>query len=572
MSDVNTSTPSSAPDEQHVEKPRNGIAGFKHFRYDFLAGFVVSLVSLPLSSGIAIASGAPPIYGIISSIIAGLIFPFVGGSFVTISGPAAGLAPALIAIMVSLGGAGDADHVGAGYHMLLVVIFIVGIVQIAMAALKLARYAGIFPASVVEGMLGAIGVLILVKALPLFFGYLEPVHAHGFMEYLGEIPHWVAGGDLTATIIGASGLAIMLLAVSPFAKRFRLFQIVPPHIFAVGLGVTIALIAGLGDRNALFLIQVPANPLDGVSFPAFGELFARTELWQAAIIGVVTLTLIDGVESLATGQAIDRVDPYRRRSKPNRLLGAMGLSNAISAIFGGLTVIPGGVKSKTNIEAGGRTIWSNFYLACFLILYIVAVPGLIGLIPKSTLGAVLLLTGWKMAHPRIAKNLASIGSEQFILYGSTILVTLFADLLVGVLVGTAAKLVFIVAKTTPSVGVRGLHGLTASVFRDPVASASVEGDCLELHLKGPLVCFNSFRLMERIEQHIAKGDLEAVRKIAVIVGPGVPAVDHTSLDSLLLAIESVTDHEIEIVGLDRLKPLTPHPVATHLARFDAVGG
>ena len=559
----------NAVQPQLAEKPDNGFKGLRHWRHDLLAGLVVSFVSLPLSSGIAIASGAPPIYGIISAIIGGLIFPLVGGSFMTISGPAAGLAPALLAIMVSLGGAGDADHVGEGYHRLLVVIFIVGILQVILAALKLARYAAIFPASVVEGMLAAIGVLVFVKALPLFLGYTEPVHGHDFIAYLEEIPHWFAHLHPGAFAVGAASLVVMAFAGSKFAKRFWLFRAIPPHVYAVATGAIGAIALSL---DASFLITSPSDPFSQIKPPDFAGVFSDSSLWWTVAVGVVTLTLIDGVESLATGQAIDRVDPYRRRSKPNRLLGAMGLSNAISAVFGGLTVIPGGVKSKTNIEAGGRTIWSNFYLACFLILYIVAVPGLIGLIPKSTLGAVLLLTGWKMAHPRIAKNLASIGSEQFILYGSTILVTLFADLLVGVLVGTAAKLVFIVAKTTPSVGVRGLHGLTASVFRDPVASASVEGDCLELHLKGPLVCFNSFRLMERIEQHIAKGDLEAVRKIAVIVGPGVPAVDHTSLDSLLLAIESVTDHEIEIVGLDRLKPLTPHPVATHLARFDAVGG
>src|SRR5882757_505480 len=113
-----------------IEKPRNGLAGLKHLRHDIISGIVVSLVSLPLSSGIAIASGCPPIYGLISAIIAGLIFPFVGGAYMTIAGPAAGLAPAIMAVMVSLGGAGDADGVGAGYPFLLVVIFLVGCIQL----------------------------------------------------------------------------------------------------------------------------------------------------------------------------------------------------------------------------------------------------------------------------------------------------------------------------------------------------------------------------------------------------------------------------------------------------------
>lgn len=559
MSDVNTSAPSSAPDEQHVEKPRNGIAGFKHFRYDFLAGFVVSLVSLPLSSGIAIASGAPPIYGIISSIIAGLIFPFVGGSFVTISGPAAGLAPALIAIMVSLGGAGDADHVGAGYHMLLVVIFIVGIVQIAMAALKLARYAGIFPASVVEGMLGAIGVLILVKALPLFFGYLEPVHAHGFMEYLGEIPHWVAGGDLTATIIGASGLAIMLLAVSPFAKRFRLFQIVPPHIFAVGLGVTIALIAGLGDRNALFLIQVPANPLDGVSFPAFGELFARTELWQAAIIGVVTLTLIDGVESLATAQAIDRIDPFKRKSEPNKLLRAMGVSNVISSLVGGLTVIPGGVKSKTCIEAGGRTLWSNFFNATFLLVFLFIAPTLIGYIPKATLGGILVYTGWKMVHPSIGRHLAHIGREQVALYTLTIVVTLFTDLLVGVMVGTAAKLALVAWYTHKANPQMAIKGMILDFFRAPVGEIEREGGVTTIHLERPLVCFNSYKLHETLAK-LPESD----REVVIRLEPSTVITDHTATEALMTAADHMHGRTLRVEGLERMQRLSGHKTSIHL--------
>ena len=150
---------------QSTETPENGIKGLKHWKHDLVAGIVVSLVSLPLSSGIAIASGAPPVYGLISSIIAGLIYPALGGSYVTISGPAAGLAPALVAAMVSLGGAGDATHVGAGYHKLLVVIFLVGVFQVIIAKTGLAKFAAIFPVAVVEGMLAAIGVLIFVKAI-----------------------------------------------------------------------------------------------------------------------------------------------------------------------------------------------------------------------------------------------------------------------------------------------------------------------------------------------------------------------------------------------------------------------
>lgn len=551
----------SAPADPATLKPANGLAGLRHWRHDALAGLVVSLVSLPLSSGIAIASGAPPIYGIISAIIAGLVFPFVGGSFVTISGPAAGLAPALLAIMASLGGAGDADHVGAGYPLLLVVIAVVGVVQIVMAKLKLARYAAIFPASVVEGMLGAIGVLILIKALPLFFGYLEPIHAHHFSEYLGEIPHWAAGADGRALTVALVSLAVMFGLVSPLGQRFALFRTVPPHLFAVIVGAGLAAALGLEES---FLIAVPANPLSGVQLPDFAGMLAAPELWKAALLGVLTLTMIDGVESLATAQAIDRIDPFKRRSEPNRLLAAMGLSNLISSLLGGLTVIPGGVKSKTNIEAGGRTLWANFMNACCLLMFLFVAPALVSLIPKATLGAVLVYTGWKMMHPRIARHLAHIGSQQLALYTVTLIVTLFTDLLVGVLVGTALKLLLLTsyARRAGSEGTpRGLLATMGDLFRDPVVAESGTGEQRRYTVGRPLVCFNAYKLMERLD---ASQEAGTVEDVTIEITPTVRVVDHTAIDGVFLAMDAATRMPLRVEGLEPMRALSQHRSAVRI--------
>lgn len=158
------------------EKPQNGVAGLKHLRHDILSGVVVSLVSLPLSSGIAIASGLPPIYGLTSAIIAGLVFPFIGGSYMTITGPAAGLAPAIMAVIISLGGAGNAEAVGAGYPFLLVVIFLVGCCQLVISLLGLARYASAIPVAVVEGMLASIGMRISLIPLGVLASVLLCTH------------------------------------------------------------------------------------------------------------------------------------------------------------------------------------------------------------------------------------------------------------------------------------------------------------------------------------------------------------------------------------------------------------
>src|SRR5690348_11086589 len=165
-----------------AEKPRNGLAGLKHWRNDLVAGLVVSLISLPFSLGIAVASGAPPICGLISAIIAGLVLPFLGGSFVTISGPAAGLAPVLLASMLLLG-RGDR---AVGYPLLLAAICLTGMVQVVLAGFKAAKFSALFPASVVEGMLASIGLLIIAKQLPLLLG--RPFEAHEFWGILAEAP------------------------------------------------------------------------------------------------------------------------------------------------------------------------------------------------------------------------------------------------------------------------------------------------------------------------------------------------------------------------------------------------
>jgi carbonic anhydrase len=238
---------------------------------------VVSLVSLPLSSGIAIASGVPPIYGLISAIIAGLIFPFVGGAYVTIAGPAAGLAPALLALMVALGGAGDADHVGAGYPLLLVVIFMVGVLQIGLALLKMARFSAIIPVSVVEGMLASIGLLIIVKQLPMFFGYTGTVHAHEFVDFMSESPTYAAG--MTVPVFAVSMSSLVVLFVLGNMKNVRLLKVIPPQLIAVVFGVILGQVFHLGSVGSNFLISLPKDPFHGMHFPHFSELLARQNRW-----------------------------------------------------------------------------------------------------------------------------------------------------------------------------------------------------------------------------------------------------------------------------------------------------
>jgi MFS superfamily sulfate permease-like transporter len=549
-----------------LEQPQNGIAGLKHLRHDILSGIVVSLVSLPLSSGIAIASGVPPIYGLISAIIAGLLFPLIGGAYMTISGPAAGLAPALMMVMISLGGAGDAEHLGPGYHHLLVVIFMVGCVQLVLALLKLARFAAIIPVSVVEGMLCSIGCLIIVKQLPMFFGYTGKVHAHEFIEFVMEGPHFAQ--HLTPLPFAIAAVSLVLLFVlGALAKKVRFFQIVPPQLLAVIVGTIIGAVMNLGAQNdGKFLIKLPDTPFHGPSLPDFAGLLARQDLWYAAIMGVIMLTMIDGVESLATAFAIDRIDPYRRKSEPNRVLLAMGISNIASSMVGGLTIIPGGVKSKVNIASGGRTLWANFTNAICLIIYLMVGQQWINMIPKGVLAAVLIFTGWKMCEPLVWRGIARIGKEQLGLFAFTVLVTLLTDLLIGIVAGVVAKFFLNLLLTSRSVAAAGGLGSWWSnmlgFFRNPITRRTLENGELHLYIDRPLVCFNSMKLQEELTRLPAEA-----KSVFVHLNPGVTLIDHTSCEVLHHAVEASDHGEIPVtlIGMDRMLRLSKHSSSVHVA-------
>ena len=341
-----------------TEKPQNGVAGLKHWRYDLMAGLQVAMMGIPLSLGIAIASGAPPVCGLISAIIAGFVFPFLGGAYITISGPAAGLAPALLAGTLALGH-GDLE---AGYPLLLVAISIVGVVQVILSIFNAGRFALFFPISVVEGMLMAIGMLIIIKQVPAFLGYItppiksipkaiisDPRTGHG--DESVDLRHW--SREPLPPLFYYRGILSRIQAT--WAK------LVPVPLIVIAMAGLIAWILGLEEK---YLIHVPLDVFEhGIVFPILQKPLREQTYGESLLLIIITLTLIDGTESLATIQAIDKIDPFKRKSNPNVTLRAMGVSNTLSSLAGGLTIIPGGLKSTTNMLAGGRTLWANFYYA-----------------------------------------------------------------------------------------------------------------------------------------------------------------------------------------------------------------
>jgi MFS superfamily sulfate permease-like transporter len=570
------STQAVAPLSTDIEKPQNGIAGLKHWRSDMLAGLMVSLVSLPFSLGIAIASGAPPISGLISAIIAGAIYPFLGGSFVTISGPAAGLAPAIFVAMSALGGGSDESHRAVGYPLLLGVICMVGCVQIVLSRLKVARFSAWFSPTVVEGMLASIGLLIIVKQIPNLIG--QKFAAHEFWEIIAEIPSQLVNTKPLVLLVGLLCLvATILLTVS----RQRWTKIVPPPLTVVVFGLLLGLVLQI-DKG--YMIKIPDDPLkNGLVFPDFTGLFADHSLWFTIVVTVITLTLIDGVESLATIAGIDKIDPYKRRSSPDRTLMAMGVSNILSSIAGGLTIIPGGVKSTTCIVTGGKTLWANFYNAIFLVMYLYLAKDFINLIPLSALSAIVVFIGYKLCRPKVWRHVAHVGSEQLLVFCATVLVTVSTDLLLGIVAGMVLEFVLNVSLAWPAArgalaraavgnsnggagggnGTPGMLTRFADLFRNPVTNRELVDDDYHMYFSRPLVSFNSLYLNRELMRIP-----EQATTVHFHMDDGVTLIDHSASTSLMAFVRDYQQSgkgRIQFTGLDEMFRCSPDESCVRLS-------
>lgn len=570
-----------------MAKPENGVRGLKHWRYDLLAGLQVALIGLPLSLGIAVASGAPPITGVISAIIAGLVFPFLGGAYVTISGPAAGLAPALLAGMIALGH-GD---LAVGYPLLLVAICLTGLVQVLLSLFRAGSFALYFPISVVEGMLSAIGILIVVKQIPQLLGdQLPPVKS--IPAAILAIPQDLY--EMNPEIFLVGGLSLVLLFFLSNRKE-RWATLIPPPLLVVGLGGVAGWLLQLPQE---YLVQVPLDIFQhGIHFPHFSEAWQSQDLWKALVATTITLTLIDGTESLATIAAVDKIDPFHRKSDPNVTLRAMGISNILSSLVGGLTIIPGGVKSTTNILAGGRTLWANFYYACCLALILWFGTGLINLIPLSVLAALLIWIGWQLCAPRIFVKMLAIGKEQLLIAVVTVVVTLYtSDLLEGVALGTLTKIVVLCIDLVRSSAheiqtgepfitrsTKRLWAALTELFSNPVirigdgrgsrerysvmtvATSAIRGTVGEM--KNPykiylssVTCMNLMKLDKVLNETLIVPSNSQANFLIILAGQ---VIDHTAMEYLHHFQDQCIEagHTCAIVGMDHFRAFSDHVLA-----------
>ena len=429
--------------------PLEGLAGLKQYwRSDLTSGFLVFLIALPLCLGISLASGFPPMSGIITAVIGGILVSRISGSFVTINGPAAGLIVVILSAVQSLG-AGDAM---AGFKYTLAAIVIASVFQILMGLFKAGKLNAYFPASVVHGMLAAIGVIIMAKQIHTMVG-VKPASKE-IIDTILEIPHSLMNLNPEIALIGFSGLAI-LIAWSLIKNKT--LKMIPAPLVVVAVGMVLERYFDLDHEHVVtfmskedysvgpkFLVAIPDNVLSSIYFPDFGKI-STMEFWSA----VVSICLVGSLETLLSATAVDKLDPYKRASNLNKDLTAVGVGNLLAASIGGLPMIAEIVRSSANVNNGAKTSWANFFHGGFLALFVLFFPWLIHQIPLASLAALLVFTGFRLASPKEFAKTMVIGKEQLAIFIITILAVLATDLLIGVLIGILVKIIIHLFRGVP---------------------------------------------------------------------------------------------------------------------------
>ncbi len=422
---------------------------FKTIKNDLPASIVVFFVALPLCLGIALASGAPLFSGLIAGIIGGIVVGAISGSNIGVSGPAAGLAAIVLAAITSL-----------GYENFLVAVVIGGIIQLLFGVLRLGIIGYFFPSSVIKGMLTGIGIIIILKEIPYFFGmdknpqgdfaFLQVDGKNTITELLNAINALISGNfSIGATIIALIAMGILILWSNVLSNKGKIFQLVQGPLVAVAVGIIFYILTKDSSLNleSNHLVSVPVPDsfnsfLGQFSFPNFSAI-GKGEVWITGF----TIALVASLETLLCVEATDKLDPHKNVTPTNRELFAQGTGNVLSGLIGGLPITQVIVRSSANIQSGGRSKISAIVHGFLLLISVIIIPKLLNMIPLSVLAAVLFIVGFKLAKPSTFKTMFSLGWKQWVPFIVTILGIVFIDLLWGIGLGLVVGIIIIMIKS-----------------------------------------------------------------------------------------------------------------------------
>ena len=406
--------------------PSSGFKGLKeNWRTDLISAFSVALVALPLGLGISLASNAPPMAGLWSSIIAGLFMSFYRGTSIGINGPAAGL------IIVTLGSMKTFESTGEAFAITLAAFAFAGLIMFLIGLFKLGKFGNLMPSSVIRGMLAAIGVIILAKQLDEAFGVAAP--DGNIIEILGKIPEMAMA--MNPIIFSIAAVSILILAIYPKIKN-RLVHFVPGAMWVLAISIPLALLlkSQFGIESKLF-ISLPSNIMESVVFPKFTQL-ANPAFWAV----VVSVTFVSSIEGLLSAKGIEKLDPFKRKSDLDKDMVGSGIATILASLIGGLPIITVILRSSVNVNNGGKTNWSNFFHGLLVLIFVVLLSPIIQKVPLASLAGILIFTGYRLASPKIFTETYLTGWEQFLIFFVTLFCTLKFDLIYGVLLGILTKL------------------------------------------------------------------------------------------------------------------------------------
>ena len=458
--------PSSPPSRPPVPPT---VPEANNWKADVPASIVVLLVALPLCLGIALASGAPLFAGIIAGVVGGIVAGSISGSPLMVSGPAAGLTAIVASAIMTMG----------SFDAFLVAVVLGGVLQLGLGVARAGIIGNYFPTAVIRGMLTAIGLTLILKQIPHAVGY--DADAMGDLAFLqgnaentfSALMRAVSMVELTAVILSVTALAILVVWSQTSLKRMKLL---PAPLVAVVLGVVgHQWLATLGPEFVLDAEHMVALPVpDSVDdlwgllvFPDWSALM-RAQTWTVAI----TIGIVASLESLLSLEATGRLDPYKREVSADRELTAQGIGNVVSGLLGGLPITGVIVRSSANVNAGARTRMSAILHGVLLAIAVLSIPAWLNLIPLASLAAILLYTGFQLAHPSLVRRMWVQGQSQFVPYAVTVVAILLTDLLVGIGIGLATGLCFVLfdqARYPPFAEERDADGTLRLRFQDQVS-------------------------------------------------------------------------------------------------------
>ncbi|WP_035365501.1 solute carrier family 23 protein [Acinetobacter brisouii] len=414
----------------------------KFYPSDLMSGLVVFLVALPLCLGIAHASGAPLLSGVIAGVIGGIVVGALSGSHISVSGPAAGLTAIILTQLIALDGQ---------YSAFLLCVILAGLLQMLFGCLKLGSFANFVPTNVILGLLVAIGLILMINQLPNLFGlHMATIKQLGLQNF----PQVLQYIDVGAAMIGVLSVALILLWDQTPLKKLQLPSALVAVVFA---GVLNWLLIQSGSSFAVgnqHLIDLPSL------FSSEEKIFYFPDFsyWNnpQIYVGAVTLAVVASLETLLNLEAADKMDPQKRSSPPNRELLAQGIGNTLSGFVGGMPVTSVIVRSSVNATSGSKTKVSTIFHGILLIIAILFLTPLLNVVPLSALAAILLLTGYKLAQPKLFIQLYQKGWKQFLPFIVTIVAILLTDLLIGIMIGLVLSALFILHSNMHS-GVKVIH-------------------------------------------------------------------------------------------------------------------